>query len=475
MFAIAGTRRAAGRALAHCFASWRLCERFMRQLQTMQRNLGDLKNLAACVLDEVKAQGASSSEVDVSVHVGLSVTARLGDVETVEHHKDQGVEVTVYFGTRRGSSSSSDLRSDALKETVRAACRIARYTAEDPCAGLADPELMAWDHPDLDLDHPWDLGAEEAVALVIDCEAAAREVDERITNSEGATVSRLRGTSVYGNSHGFIGGYRATRHSLSCSVIGQQNEHMQRDYWYSVARDWSLLDNAHTVGRVAAERTLKRLGARSLSTRQVPVIFESSIARSLLGHFVGAISGGALYRKASFLLDHEGKETFPSFVHIHEQPHLRGAMGSAPFDDEGVATRPRDLVKDGVLQGYVLSSYSARRLGLQTTGNAGGVRNLTIDPGERDLTGLMQLMDKGLLVTELIGHGVNGVTGDYSRGAAGFWIERGQIQYPVEEITIASNLKDMFMGIQAVGSDVDARGNTRSGSILIERMTVAGG
>ncbi len=447
----------------------------MSQLLAMQRNLEDLKNLAACTLNEAKRQGASSSEVGITVDVGLSVSARLGDVETVEHHKDQGAGVTVYFGTRRGSSSSSDLRPNALKETVRAACRIARYTAEDPCAGLADPDLMARDYPDLDLDHPWDLSAEEAVALAVDCEAAARDVDKRITNSEGAMVSRLRGMSVYGNSHGFTGGYQATRHSLNCSVIGQQNGYMQRDYWYSVARDWSLLDNPHVVGRTAAERTLKRLGARSLTTRQVPVIFEASIARSLLGHFVAAISGGALYRKASFLLDHQAKEIFPSFVHIHEQPHLRGAMGSAPFDEEGVITRPRDLVTDGVLQGYVLSSYSARRLGLQTTGNAGGVRNLIIDPGERDLRGVIQLMDKGLLVTELIGHGVNGVTGDYSRGAAGFWVERGQIQYPVEEITIASNLKDMFMGIQAVASDVDTRGNLRSGSILIERMTVAGG
>jgi PmbA protein len=380
----------------------------------------------------------------------------------------------VYFDTRKGSSSTSDLRVDALRETVRAACRIARYTTEDECAGLADVELLAHDYPDLDLDHPWALNAEEAVGIAIECETAARDLDKRITNSEGATVSRLRGISVYGNSHGFIGGFRATRHSVSCAVIGQQNSHMQRDYWYSVARDNTALDSPQTVGRIAAERTLRRLGARRLSTRQVPVIFEAGIARSLLGHFISAISGGALYRRASFLLDQIGQKVFPSFVHIHEQPHLRRAIGSAPFDDEGVATQARDLVSHGILQGYVLGSYSARRLGLQSTGNAGGVRNLIIDPGSGDLPALMKRMDSGLLVTELIGHGVNTITGDYSRGAAGFWVEGGQIQCPVEEITIAGNLKDMFMCIQAIGSDVDKRGNIRSGSILISRMTVAG-
>ncbi|HKF95196.1 MAG TPA: metalloprotease PmbA [Gammaproteobacteria bacterium] len=446
----------------------------MTQLQATQFDLDDLKRLADQLLDEAKRQGATGAETDISVDSGLSVTARLGDVETLEHHKDQDLAVVVYFGTRRGSSSSSDLTTEALKETVRAACRIARYTAEDKCAGLADPELMARNYPDLDLDHPWELGAEQAVDIAIECEAAAR-IDKRITNSDGATVSRLRGASVYGNSQGFIGGYGATRHSLSCAVIGQQNGQMQRDYWYSVARNKAWLEQPQTVGRIAAERTLKRLGAHRLSTCQAPVIFEAGVARGLLGHFVSAISGGALYRKASFLVDHAGKQVFPSFVHIHEQPHLKGAMGSAPFDNEGVATRPRDLVTDGVLQGYVLSSYSACRLGLKTTGNAGGVRNLTIDPGPNDLSALLKLMDTGLLVTELIGHGFNMVTGDYSRGAAGFWIEGGEIQYPVEEITIAGNLKDMLLSMEAVGNDMDMRGNVRSGSIFIERMTVAGG
>ncbi len=446
----------------------------MLGLQITRLELDDLKGLAVQVLEEAKRQGATSAEVDISVDSGLSVTARLGDVETLEHHKDQGVAVTVYLDTRKGSSSTSDLRAASLKETVCAACRIARYTAEDPCAGLPDAELMARDWPDLDLDHPWALDAEQAIDIAIECEAAARGLDKRITNSDGATVSRLRGTSVYANSHGFIGAYRATRHSLSCALIGQQNGHMQRDYWYSVARDNTLLDSPAMVGRIAAERTVRRLGARRLGTCQAPVIFEAGVARSLLGHFIGAISGGALYRKASFLMNHAGRPVFPSFVHIHEQPHIKGAMGSAPFDDEGVATKARDLVADGVLQGYVLSSYSARRLGLQSTGNAGGVHNLIIDPGEHDLGGLLKSMDTGLLVTELIGHGVNTVTGDYSRGAAGFWVKGGEIQYPVEEITIAGNLRDMFRHIQAVGNDVDKRGNIRSGSILIERMTVAG-
>ncbi|MBA2408404.1 MAG: metalloprotease PmbA [Gammaproteobacteria bacterium] len=446
----------------------------MSQLQTTQRSLDDLKSLAAQVLEEAKRQGASSVEVDVSVDSGLSVTARMGDVETLEHHKDQGLGVTIYLGTRKGSSSTSDLRPEAMRETVEAACRIARYTAEDECAGLADPDLISRDYPDLDLDHPWELAPEQAVELAIECEAAARAVDNRISNSEGASVSRLRGMSVYGNSHGFIGGYRATRHSLSCAVIGQHDGHMQRDYWYTVARESELLDSAQTVGRIAAERTLRRLDSRQLNTRQVPVIFEASAARSLLGHFVGAISGGALYRKASFLLDQVGKPVFPEFVHIHEQPHLKDAMGSAPFDNEGVATKARDLISGGVLQGYVLASYSARRLGLQSTGNAGGVHNLIIEPGAHDLPGLMAELGEGLLVTELIGHGVNPVTGDYSRGAAGFWIEQGEIQYPVEEITIAGNLKEMFKSIQAVGNDVDKRGNIRSGSILIGPMTIAG-
>ncbi|MBD3619292.1 MAG: metalloprotease PmbA [Chromatiales bacterium] len=438
------------------------------------RSRSELESLVSQVLDEAKAQGATAAEAAVSVDSGLSVTVRLGEVETLEYHKDQGVGITVYFGQRKGSASTSDLSRTSLREAVTAASRIARHTAEDGCAGLADARLMATDYPDLDLDHPWEVAAEAAIEIARACEDAARGQDARITNSEGGSVNSFRGTAFYGNSHGFIGGYSATRHSLSCSVIGQQDGAMQRDYWYTVARNHADMESPEDVGREAALRTVHRLGSRRLSTRQAPVMFAPDVARSLLGHFVGAIRGSALYRKASFLLDHLEKPVFPDFVHIHEQPLLPRALGSAPFDNEGVATRNRDLVVDGVLRSYVLDSYAARKLGMTSTGNAGGTRNLTIDPGTLDFAGMLREMGTGLLVTELIGHGVNNVTGDYSRGAAGFWVENGEIVYPVEEITIAGNLRDMFMGIRAVGTDVDRRGNIRTGSILIERMTVAG-
>ncbi len=434
----------------------------------------ELEGLVQQILDEAKRLGASASEAGVSLEAGLSVTARLGEVETLEYHRDRGVGVTVYFGQRKASASTSDFTPQAVRETVRAACDIARYTSEDDCAGLADAALMARDIPDLDLCHPWDVDATRAIEITQRCEAAARTADVRISNSEGATLSSHQGLRVYGNSHGFSGGYPSSRHSLSCSVIAGQDEQMQRDYWYSVARRHEDLETAEQVGRSAAERTLRRLGGRKLGTRQVPIMFAAELATGLFRSFTGAIRGGSLYRKSSFLLDHLGKQVFPAFVHIHEQPHLRGALGSAPFDSEGVATRARDLVADGVLQGYVLDSYSARKLGMQTTGNAGGVHNLSVDSGVLDFEALLGEMNTGLLVTELMGQGVNMVTGDYSRGAAGFWVENGVIQYPVEEITIAGNLKDMFMAIVAIGSDIERRGNIRCGSVLIERMTVAG-
>ena len=433
-----------------------------------------LRATIADLLREAQAQGASAAEAAISMETGLSVTVRMGEVETLEHQRDKGLGVTVYFGQRKGSASSSDLSPQALQETVRAASNIARFTAEDNCAGLADAELMARDIPDLDLCHPWTLGAEQAIALAQKCEAAAREVDARITNSEGASVTSHEGLYVYANSHGFMGSYPSTRHSISCAVIVQDGNAMQRDYWYSVARAHTDMDDGILVGQRAAERTLRRLNTRRLNTRQTPVIFEAAIASSLISHFVSAVRGGSLYRKASFLLDHLGKRIFPAHVHIHEQPHLKRALGSAPFDNEGVATQARDLVQDGILQGYVLDSYSARKLGMQTTGNAGGVHNLFIDPGQHDLDGLLRTMHTGLLVTELLGSGVNTVTGDYSRGAAGFWVENGEIQYPVEEITIAGNLRDMYQQLVEVGTDVDLRGNIRTGSILIENMTVAG-
>jgi len=433
-----------------------------------------LEDLARQVLAEARDRGASTAEAGVSFGAGLSVSVRMGEVETLEFNRDRSLGVTVYFGQRKGSANTSDWSPTAVRETVAAACSIARYTSEDDCAGLADAALMARDIPDLDLCHPWDLGAEAAIELARECEAAARELDARIVNSEGASVASHRGITAYANSHGFAGGYEGTRHSVSCAVVGQEGGSMQRDYWYSIAREPSALEAVEAVGRRAAERTVRRLNGRRVATGRVPVVFAPEVASGLLGSFVNAIRGGKLYRKASFLVDSLGQQLFPDFVHIQEQPHLLRALGSAPFDGDGVATGTRDLVRGGVLQGYVLDAYSARKLGMESTGNAGGVHNLVIEPGQKDLDALLRDMGCGLLVTELMGQGINYVTGDYSRGAAGFWVEGGEIQYPVEEITVAGNLRDMFMNLVAVGSDVDTRGNIRTGSLLLEGLTVAG-
>lgn len=433
-----------------------------------------LKALVSDVLAEAKRQGASSAEANVSINHGLSATVRLGEVETVEHNRDQGLALTLFFGKKSGSASTSDLSPGALRDCVRAAATIARYTAADEFSGLADPDQLARDLPDLDLYHPWNPGVERAIELAKACEDAARAADARIANSEGASVSSHESLDVYANSHGFIGATASTRHGISCAVIGENDSGMQRDYWYASARDFADIDMPEAIGRQAALRTVRRLGGRKLATRKTPVIYEAPVATSLLSHFVGAIRGSSLYRRSSFLLDHLGKPVFAPSVRIHEQPFLKKALGSTPFDNDGVAPINRDLVREGILQGYVLDVYSARKLGLRSTGNAGGVHNLTIEPGDKDLAGLLRQMHTGLLVTELIGFGINGVTGDYSRGAAGFWVENGEIQYPVEEITIAGNLKDMYRGLVAVGNDVDARGNIRSGSILIDSMTLAG-
>ncbi|MFC1748361.1 metalloprotease PmbA [Pseudomonadota bacterium] len=433
-----------------------------------------LENVVADILAEAKGQGASDSEAAVSIESGLSVTARMGEVETVEHNHDKGLGVTVYFGQSKGSASTSDFSVTAIKDTVAAACRIARYTAADEYSGLADAALMAKSIPDLDLTHPWDISPEQAIDIALECEGAARSFDERITNSEGASVSSHQSYRVYGNSHDFVGSYGGTRHALSCAVVGQQDEGMQRDYWYTSARCASELEAADIVGHKAADRTVKRLGARKIKTCQVPVLYSAEVASGLLSSFFSAIRGGAQYRRSSFLLDSLEQQIFPDFVTIDERPHLHRGVSSAPFDREGVATQDRAFIKNGYLQSYVLDQYSARRLNTQTTGNAGGVRNVFISTGDMDLYALCREMGTGLLVTELMGHGANIVTGDYSRGAAGFWVENGVIQYPVEELTVAGNLKQMFMDIVAVGNDVDTRGNTRTGSILLSNMTVAG-
>jgi len=436
-----------------------------------------LEGLVEQILAEASKLGASSSEAAVSIESGLSVNARLGEVETVEHNHDKGLGVTVYFGQSKGSASTSDFGEAAIRDTVAAACRIARYTAADEYAGLADAELMAKDVPDLDLVHPWELSPERAIELAIESEDAARGFDPRIVNSDGAGVSSHHSFRVYGNSHGFVGAFGGTRHSMSCCVVGQvpgDDEIMQRDYWYTSSRDACGLEAPEIVGHKAAERTVQRLGARRIKTCQTPVIFAAEQASGLISSFLSAIRGGVQYRRSSFLLDCAGEQVFPDFMQINEQPLLPCGQYSSPFDREGVATRNRGLIKDGVVQGYILDSYAARRLKLQTTANAGGTRNVFVSHGDDDLHALCRKMDTGLLVTDMMGHGTNMVTGDYSRGAAGFWVESGVIQYPVEELTVAGNLKQMFKGIVAIGSDVDERGNIRTGSILVENMTVAG-
>ncbi|MDH4181879.1 MAG: metalloprotease PmbA [Betaproteobacteria bacterium] len=426
------------------------------------------------LIDAATAAGATAAEADVSQAVGESVTVRQGEVETISYNRDKGVSLTVYVGRRRGQASTADFGDASIRATVEKAVAIARYTAEDPCAGLADPERLARRWPDLDLFHPWELSVEQAIELGREAERAALAVDKRITNSDGATVGRGDTEFVYANTLGFLGGYRGSRHHVDCSVIGEDASGMQRDYWYTSSRVPGELLPAAEVGRIAGERTARRLSARKLGTVSCPVLFEAPEAADLIGAFVSAASGGSLYRRTSFLLDALGTEVFAPGVSIREEPHLPRAKGSAPFDAEGVTTAPRDVVRDGVLQGWFLGSYSARKLGLQTTGNAGGAHNLVVSHGGDDLAALMRRMGRGLLVTEQLGQGINLVTGDYSRGVAGYWIEDGAIAYPVEEITVAGNLKAMFRDIVAVGCDVDRRGSRHVGSVLIGGMTVAG-
>ncbi|MDD5392956.1 MAG: metalloprotease PmbA [Thiothrix sp.] len=434
----------------------------------------EFQAMADHLLDAALAQGATAAELDIDKGTGLSVEVRMGQVDKLQYHRDQGINLTVYFGHRKGFASTGDFSPQALADTLDAACRIARYTSEDEFNGLADADQMASEFPKLDLYHPWELGADQAIDMALQAEAVAREHDKRIVNSEGAGVDSYAGMALYANTHGFMGIRHSTRHSLSCSVVAQDGDSMQRDYWYSVSRVPSLLDSADTVGAEAAQRTVRRLNAHSLSTREAPVLFVPQVARGLIGHLIGAISGSSQYRKASFLLNSLGQQVFPDFVQLREDPFIRQALGSRAYDSEGVASRVRDIVRDGVIEEYFLGSYSARKLGMQTTGSASGASNLLLMDTGLSFVDLLQKMGTGLMVTELIGNGVNSITGDYSRGAVGYWIENGMIVHPVEEVTIASNLKDMFKGIVGIGDDVDERGSIRTGSILIDKMTIAG-
>jgi PmbA protein len=434
-----------------------------------------LAKVAASAVEIARRHGADQAEAGVSYDEGLSVTVRMGELESVERQRDRGLAVTVYRGARKGSASTTDFAPSSVEDTVLKALSIGSFTAADEYAGLADAELMAVNPPDLDLYFPWDLDVDRATELALRAESAARGLDARIENSEGATVSSGAGHRVYANSHGFVGGFPTSTYSTSCSVVAKSNGSLERDYWYSVSRRHEDLDSPESVGEEAARRSIARLDARQLSTRVVPVIFPAELAKGLFGHLIAAIRGTAQYRRASFLLDAVGKQVLPEFVDIEEDPLIPRALASSPFDGEGVATRRRELVTKGVLQGLVLSSYSARRLGLPTTANAGGVHNLNVRPTAGPLAELISGCREGFVVGELLGQGVNIVTGDYSRGAAGFWVENGAIAYPVNEVTLAGNLPDIFQNIRAVGSDVDTRGTVRCGAVLVDSLTLAGG
>lgn len=446
----------------------------MKEVDQINLKSKELEVISQDILKEAARLGADSAELGICLNKGFSVTAREGAVETVEYNQDKVIDIMVMFGKRRGAASLSDLRPEAIRAAVEAACHIAKFTGEDPMSGLPDKSELAFNYPQLDLFHPWALTVDHAIELAIQCEREATAYDKRLMSAEAASVSTVQALNLYANSLGFIGYYPCTRHDISCILVAKDGDEMQRDYSYTVSADAARLESVSHVAKLAAERTVRRLGSKRLRTQRAPVIFAAEEARGLIGHFASAISGGNLYRKTTFLLDHLDKKVFPSFVHIQEHPHLPCSLGSAPFDSEGVVTRDNVFIEDGILRQYALGVYSARKLGMKTTGNSGGMHNLTIRPGDKDLNALLKSMGTGLLVTEMMGNGVNILTGDYSRGVGGFWVENGEIQFPVQEITIAGKLQEMYSRIADVGNDVDIRGNIRTGSILIEEMMIAG-
>lgn len=440
----------------------------------LTENRDELTRIIDSVLTQAKAMGASAAEADIGVGSGLSANVRKGEIDKLEYERDKGLGITVFINGQKGNSSTSDFSDAAIKKSVEAAIGIAKYASRDEYAGLADAKQMATEFPDLDLYHPWTIAPETTIDLAIECEQAAFDADKRISNSDGSVVSTYSGLNLYGNTNNFINGWNWSSHTIDCTVIAEDSDGMQRDGWYSKTRDYNDLQSIKDISQEAARRTVARLGSRKLTTRQAPVIFEAPVASGLFSALISAISGGSLYRRASFLLDKKGEQIFADHINISEQPYIKKALGSAPFDNDGVATRERDIVKEGVLQDYVLNTYSARKLGLQTTGNAGGVHNLVIESGKNTLAELIKNMNTGLLVTDMIGFGVNQITGDYSRGASGFWVENGELAYPVEEITVAGNLVDMYKNIISIGNDVDPRGNVLTGSVMMDTMTIAG-
>lgn len=446
----------------------------MRKLDVSIYKAEQLETLAHQMMAEAKRCGAHQAEVNIAANKGFTVIAREGQLETVEYNQDKIAEIDVFFDKRSGSASISDLRPEAIRSAVEAACHIAKYTDEDPAAGLADKEMLGFDYPTLELAFPWHMTVEQAIDLACECEREALALDKRIMSAEEASVSTHESLTVYANTHGFIGSFPTSRHDISCVLVAKKGDEMQRDFSYSSVADPAQLKSVTDIAREAVERTVRRLGARQLPTMKVPVIYAAEEARSFFGHFISAISGSNLYRKSSYLIDQLDKRVFPDFIHMQEFPHLARALGSSPFDGDGLKTRNNVFVENGILQQYALSTYAGRKLGMSSTANAGGTHNLTIRHGHKTLPELIKTMGRGLLITEMMGNGVNITTGDYSRGVGGFWVENGEIQYPVHEITVAGTLKEMYMRVREIGCDVDTRGNIRTGSVLLEEMTIAG-